>query len=435
MGNTALLKKQNTVIPINGDAEKEFVTIESTESDKSSEADHNYPKEASIIDSSLARAASLMNHPNARLIFTKYVKEGIWIQQLFQEHHMTQPIMRLNNKNSLRFKDYFLTAPVHRSSLNEDSLQSFSELVKRLKVKDSSESYDSTKLSSEIYDILSKSTLQYLILASALRLFALTPEFTQLIGCNWQVDNVNSFKFKYPEDLLPINNSGKTENLNDRKSIMSRSVTARTFRSAWRKTPSKDDPYSNIRNFYKVLIDELPKETIINCISKNDWVYNIQENIDFLPFTITYSTIEVHSHGTTYPIKYVNQSFAEYYGYDKNEMLNHDLMELLMPLKHAAHNQLMANRGSVKSSTKTLSISEKQGNSQSITHPTKLGIRSRHRNGWEFYNFVNILPFRDVQTGSVTNVLCLHYNMDSQESRIQDLKIIDDLVLLFSQIV
>lgn len=353
-----------------------------------------------VLDHLLPRAKILIDNPKARTLFYRYVKDGTWIESLFsrrQEQYVNfspkQKKQGSNTRNSffreissIRLHQYIVPSPKSgaRRTLSEEEeiASSMMMLIKKLKVKDlSSNDLFSDKFTLANY--LSPSTQKSAMFASALALFLRSPEFRKAESNHWN-DDVQHLKL-HTGSFYHRSSKGK-----------------------------KDDPFLHIKQIFSSLIVGLNEKETDQLLSTTDWVLELHNSLEKLPYSMVISDMRNPEHHY-FPIGYVNPAFTALTGYSMEEVVGKNCKFLQCEKTEPKQANI---------------ISEALRRCEAC----KVGLTNRTKDGRSFINFLSLRPVLDRNRGVCNFVLGIPYDIDSEHSQVLDLQMIDNILLIYSQV-
>lgn len=350
-----------------------------------------------VVDHLISRAHLLASNLIARRVFVDFFFTGKWIESLFsrkQEH-----FINFSNKNTktksffreishVKLLQYIVPSPksgTRRTQSEEEEIaSSMMTLIKRLKVKDTldSEQY-------ELHTLLGEDGLRGVILASALAVFLRSPEYRSGQATNWPDTSTGT--------TGTGSGTGSGKGLKGVGSFYHKSTKGK-----------KEDPFQHIKHLFQAELVKLSGTLIEDVLSTETWVLCIQQALDKLPYAVSIA----EQHGS---IGYVNSAFTALSGYTSEEVLGKDLKLLQCDATEARQLEII---------TEALRRCE----------ACKIGITNAKRNGDRFVNFLSLRPVLDRNRGTCTFVIGMQYDIDSEDSKVQDLGAIDNILLVYSQV-
>jgi hypothetical protein len=354
------------------------------------------------------------------------------------------------------------------------------QLTKQLKIKESanlarasSRSYDeydntigagnpmmsnnaSSKEKSNLEKVLQKEQVVDFMILILLNLFPYTQQYQFMDSREWnfnideivfQPGNVSSQFPRSPTNIGKNNNTNYIQEYRIQQFIQQS------------KNIHKNDSLFNIQTLFYFLSKEIDEENLYTKLASPtmNWLNEILPTVNSLPFGVTYcknlsNSLTHFPNGflmESLPIVYVNEAGKDMIGYANNnpnftvadtsgnKIIGKNLTNTLLPQKDIKSLQFPKNTTSPKNgqpnyyNDKKLLSRMMEANAKG--EKSKMGIIQENKfTSLKFYNLLNSVP---IHLGNkYSYLLSLHYNLNSDDAKISDFKVMDDVACLLSML-
>lgn len=174
-----------------------------------------------------------------------------------------------------------------------------------------------------------------------------------------------------------------------------------------------------MRQLFQAQVQSLADSDLETLLASPRWVETLHEALETLPFSLAISDAR-HSLATgtrsDWPLGYVNPGFVRLTGYTSEEVIGRSAKCL---------------RCAQSEDKPLIVISEALHRRE----PCKVGVTNQTKTGDVFVNFLSLRPALDRQHsgGGCSLVLGIQYDVDRESASLEDLAIIDDVLLVYSQ--
>eukprot|EP01039_Chlorochromonas_danica_P006716 gene6716-7425_t len=359
-------------------------------------AEYSPPQQPLLLDHLLPRSHIIAENPKARAMFLQFLRDGSWIEHLFsrrQEHYVNLTSQHGRSSffreiSSVRLHQYIVPSPksgARRTLSEEEELAStMMMLIKKLKVKDLSALAEPRDDREVLQEVMGAEGLHAAVIAAGLAVFIRSAEYRTAQAQNWSVEashpayQVHSASFYHK-------------------------TTART----------RADPFLHVKKLFSSELVSLTDAAIEQILLSESWAQSLQNVLDKLPFSCCISDLRA-GENREFPLGYINGAYTTLTGYNAEEALGRSCRR--MQCEKTEPRQLDIIREALRR-----------------CEACKVGLTNRTKEGRYFVNFLSLRPVLDRTRGVCTFVMGVQYDIDSEDSKVQDLQLIDTILLIFSQ--
>lgn len=312
-----------------------------------------------------------------RPLFYRYLREGIWIEEIFNEMNLQAEKSKKNlmrrlsggEVSSVKFNQYSLLPRAFHGrsySQQEEMASGVMYLLKRLKLREAVESTDFDISHDTILHHFSEDAILSLLIATALPTFLVCAEYKKMLASNWMID----------ADKVQFSRSNSAHNkIHNPHPVANQSggTTRGHFHSLISKpAPPPIDPYKATKDLYKEMLGHLKQDSFHTLLSATSWLSPLIDTIDQFPLAISVAARDKSF--DRWVFEYVNQAFTNLTGYSAEEAVGSEPKPLLQ-----CEQSDSGQRHKMKVSLKR-------------HEACKVAIVNQRRDGSQFLNFLALQP-------------------------------------------